>query len=329
MERQRTGLVIHQTKGFVKVLTDDQTSVLCKWKGSLFHKDASASNTAANTAGNTADNLDQIVVGDKVHFLEPLEGDLAQIIGLVPRRSVFKRRKFDIKRPQVLAANVDLAFIVSSLEAPPVRPSLIARFMVACTMGRIQPVLVFTKADLADQKELAQLVQRFHTIDLAAFGVSIYQKESFLPLKKLLQGKMVLFIGQSGVGKSSLLNAFLPEQLIKTGAINQKTQKGTHTTTLASIYPLEGGGNVIDSPGIRNFALCYDALSELGENFLPFYAVEDACWAKNCLHDEEPRCAVKQAVQDGVVDAWFYDAYKKFLLQEKEEEAKRTQRARR
>ncbi|MDQ3331433.1 MAG: ribosome small subunit-dependent GTPase A [Planctomycetota bacterium] len=204
------------------------------------------------------DSRNAVVTGDRVLFRPSgsrSESEVPQgvIERVEPRKGVVSRRQDN--REHVLAANVDQAAIVASADEPPLKPSLIDRFIVSCEKGGVEPLVCVNKADLVPPRSLDSLVRLYANLGYRVLPTSIIDGRGVAELRSLLAGKTTVFTGQSGVGKSSLLNTTQPSLDLKTGDVSDWTMKGRHTTRRAVLLPLEGGGYVVDTPGIRQFLL--------------------------------------------------------------------------
>ena len=253
------------------------------------------------------------VVGDEVFFTWE-RSDLAfgLIIAVDLRDNALVRADALGRRPQVLAANLDRIWIVTALYPPP-KSGLIDRYLVAAHANQIKAGLILNKIDLfmdhAHVEELEDLLEPYRALGLPILLMSALQGEGLEELQHALgQGRSV-FVGHSGVGKTSLLNAVIPELDEAVNEISEATGKGQHTTTTSTLYQLEGGGEIIDSPGIRGFGLWGMPSEELKNHFVEFLAYSDQCRFHNCVHLHEPDCAVLEAVEQGEISFERYDAY--------------------
>ncbi|MCG3136882.1 MAG: Small ribosomal subunit biogenesis GTPase RsgA [Phycisphaerae bacterium] len=252
-----------------------------------------------------------VAVGDVVTFsIEADEPGLEKsgvIIQVQPRRSRLVRRYAD--RVQVIAANVDRVVIVASVAEPPLKPHLIDRYLVAAHAGNIEPVICINKVDLSDDQfagDMAEMYRRIgYTVILACAlrGVGVEELAACLP------GKTTVFAGQSGVGKSSLLNALQPELKLATAVVSESTSKGRHTTTTAVLHRLPSSGYVVDTPGVRSYELADVDAHEYEMHFVEFQPYIPNCKFPNCLHTHEEGCAVKAAVETGAIDPRRYESY--------------------
>lgn len=267
----------------------------CTLKGSLKHDKSQLKNL--------------IAVGDFVRF-----SPQGAILMIEERRSILSRAdNLSQRKEQLIAVNIDQVLITASLVAPSLKPSLIDRYIIAAEKGKMQPIIVLNKIDLLEQsKEEKALFESFlnayRPLGIPIFPVSTKTGEGVAELKEAMQGKTSVFSGQSGVGKSSLINAVFGTQLL-TGEIVEKTGKGSHTTTTTQLIPIEGGGFCIDTPGIKSFGVWDLDPEELQSYFSEIQAVSEGCRFPNCMHLQEPGCAVKEAVEKGEISLLRFDSY--------------------
>lgn len=253
------------------------------------------------------------VIGDQVH-LHWEHSDLAQglITRVEERRNALVRADALNRAPQTLAANLDRIWVVCAAEPPPKR-GLIDRYLVAAHAQGIEAGVVFNKLDLVHGEEALEdvedLMLPYELLELPTFMVSAEDGRGLEALREALSGERSVFVGHSGVGKTSLLNALIPELNEETGALSESTGKGQHTTTGSTLYPLEGGGELIDSPGIRAFGLWKMPSKELKDHFPEFLEFAADCRFHNCLHLEEPSCAIRDAVERDELSIDRYEAY--------------------
>lgn len=252
-----------------------------------------------------------VTVGDRVRFrLQPAcEGVVQEgVIEHVDPRCGLLRRKVG-RRIHTIVANVDQAVIVSSADQPTPKPRLIDRYIVAAHVGDIVPILCFNKIDLPTECDVAELVERYAGLGYTTLTTSAITGEGIEALRGLLQGKASVVAGQSGVGKSSLLNAIQPGLQLATAQVIEALGKGRHTTTTARLLRLDGGGYVVDTPGVRSFDLSTVGRYEFEEFFVEFVSHLADCKFPDCTHTHEHNCAVKRAVETGEIHPQRYESY--------------------
>ncbi len=225
-----------------------------------------------------------------------------------PRRSVMSRTVRG--KQHVIVANVDQMVIVASAAEPRIKPALIDRFLVSAEREKLRPIVCINKIDLVDSADLQPLVGVFSRMGYAVLLVSARQGIGITRLHRELEGHSSVVVGQSGVGKSSLLNAVEPGLALRVAEVSEETQKGKHTTTSARLLPLaHGAGYVVDTPGVRQFALWDVIPAEVAGYFRDLRPFVNHCRFPNCTHRHEANCAVKDAVADGWLDARRYESY--------------------
>ena len=258
------------------------------------------------------DQIRDLVPGDQV-VVEDSEDGVPTIVERVARTSVLTRMSGDAMRrgggtkPSVVAANVGLGVIVASADKPAFHPRFIDRYLLLLETESIQPALCITKADL--RSRLVDAVALYGSLDIPIVEVSTVTGAGMDELRKILRGKTAVFVGQSGVGKSSLVGALIPDAEIRTQEISAKTGTGRHTTTASGLYEWELGSAIIDTPGIRTLSIGHVPKNELRFAFREFDALPDQCKFRDCLHLREPKCAVIEAVASGAIAKARYDSY--------------------
>lgn len=251
-----------------------------------------------------------IAVGDWVWVRTDERTGEGVIEHVEPRTSRLSRRAQG--REHVIAANVDQALVVSSVAEPLCKPHLIDRYLVSCHAGDITPVVCMNKIDLADRDEQRiheQVCRRYERLGYRVLRTSALTGEGIDELRDLLREKVSVIVGQSGVGKSSLLNAVQPGLGLKIAEVSRATEKGRHTTTHARLIRLDVGGWVVDTPGIRSFELGQVPPGELEAYFIEIAPLVSRCRFPDCTHRHEVGCAVLQAVADGIIDPDRYASY--------------------
>jgi ribosome biogenesis GTPase len=253
----------------------------------------------------------QVVCGDRVRFSVQGSG-FGLIEEVLPRRSVLARH--DPQKAQApLAANVDRMCIVVA-PAPPPEAFLIDKYTVAAALLGIEPLLVMNKRDLVDDEpELAAaldgLLADYAALGIASFAVSADDGRGLDGIRAALAGRCSIVVGPSGVGKSSLVRALVPDLDLKVGEISRATGEGRHTTTRTTLFDLPGGGALLDSPGVRDFYLWPMPLRDLARGFVEFAVHAARCKFADCTHRSEPRCAVRDAVESEALSAQRYESY--------------------
>lgn len=245
-----------------------------------------------------------LVVGDRVRYA-PLEDGTGIIEDILPRRSV-------LSRPPV--ANVDQVIVTFAATDPELNPLLLDRFLVLAEHSRLDIVVCVNKTDLADARDLDRILNPYADIGYEIHRVSAARETGIEPLRARLADKVSVFAGPSGVGKSTLLNALEPGLSLATGAVSEKIRRGRHTTRVAELLPLVGGGFVVDTPGFSFTEFDHIDKMELGDCFIEFRPYREHCKFRNtCLHDHEPQCAVQQAARAGDITKERYEAYLNIL----------------
>lgn len=259
-----------------------------------------------------------IAVGDKVDFDIEREDDLVGIVKKVMPRNNYIVRVSPHNRNQkhIIAANMDLAVLIASVAEPRTSMGFIDRFLITAEAYHITAILVINKTDLLDEKQTAMLQkwrQVYGVAGYEVFAVSATHPDTLTELLERIQGKTSLISGHSGVGKSTMINEFIPGLDVRTTEVSDWSGKGQHTTTFAEMYDLPDGGRIIDTPGVKEFGLIDFERAELSHYFPEMRAVLNDCKFNNCLHLNEPGCAVKQAVADGQIAEDRYVSYVNIL----------------
>jgi len=258
-------------------------------------------------------NTGAIVTGDEV-LLEAVPPAEHVITAVVPRSSLLARPDFR-GQMKAIAANLDRIFIICAIK-PELNEGLIDRYLVAAETLNITPVIVLNKIDLAEENQLTDLRRRVSIYAELGYEIiesSAKNQHGIDTLLKSLHTHTSILVGQSGVGKSSLVNALLPGVNIKTREISESSNKGTHTTSASRLYHLPNGGNLIDSPGVREFGLWQVSAEELFNGFSEFRQYQGLCKFSNCQHKTEPHCAILDAIEAGKINQSRYDSYNRIL----------------
>jgi ribosome biogenesis GTPase len=286
----RRGRVLSIAPSSIEVDIDD-TSIFCKIRGSLKQEKTDQKNLVAVGDFVIVDDENQIV------FIE-------ERISFLSRKENLSRRK-----EHLIATNIDLVLITASVEDPPIKPSLIDRYIIATIKGNMQPVVVINKIDLNPTCPIVAELEKIYTdLGIPFLKVSAVDKTGFEDLKKIMQGKSSVFSGQSGVGKTSLINDITGSSY-KTAEVVEKTRKGSHTTTKAHLIKIGKGSFCVDTPGIKSFSLWDISSSELLSYFHDLQSFSDHCKYVNCTHRHEPSCTVRQAAEEGKLSLLRYNSY--------------------
>ena len=256
-----------------------------------------------------------VAVGDKVNIEIENETEGTAIINeILPRHNYINRQSPRFKHQHhIVAANLDQSILVATLKEPKTSQGFIDRFLVACEMYHVSAFIVFNKSDLYKTKELEKYEQwktMYETVGYKVLLVSADKNEGIEQLNSILNNKISLLSGHSGVGKSSLLNVLMPGMNRKVQDVSGWSGKGQHTTTFAEMFDLPGGGSISDTPGMREFGLVDIEKSELSHYFPEMRDRLNGCQFNNCMHINEPDCAIKQAVRQGEI---FEDRYVSYV----------------
>ncbi|MBA4196129.1 MAG: ribosome small subunit-dependent GTPase A [Chitinophaga sp.] len=259
-----------------------------------------------------------IAVGDEVEIeLENEEGDVATIVDIYERKNYVARQSPHNKHQHhIVASNLDQSILFATLKDPKTSQGFIDRFLVACEMYHVPAIIVFNKADIYKKKEMAlfdAMKAMYETIGYTVLLTSIINNDGIDTIKNLLHSKTSLLSGHSGVGKSSFINVIFPELDLKTLEVSGWSGKGMHSTTFAEMFDLPFGGKIIDTPGIRELGLVDIEKQELSHYFPEMRTLINECKYNNCLHINEPGCAVKSATEQGLLPMERYISYYKIL----------------
>lgn len=259
-----------------------------------------------------------IAVGDIVDFELENENEQTVIITKIhDRKNHINRQSPRIKSQQhIVAANIDQSLLIATIKEPRTSQGFIDRFLVACEMYHVPAIILFNKIDLykeKDREKFEKLKEVYESIGYKVAAASLKEGQNIDDIKELLKDRTTLISGHSGVGKSTFINAIIPHAQIKTKDVSGWSGKGQHTTTFAEMFELPFGGKIIDTPGMKEFGLVNIERQELSGYFPEMRERLNECQFNNCLHINEPGCAVKQAVIDGTIDEDRYVSYVNIL----------------
>lgn len=295
--KELKGLVIKNTGSWVTVRLDDGNTVNCKMRGVFRLKGLRCTNPVA--------------VGDIVQ-VEDKGGDAPVVGAIEPRKNYIIRRSSNLSKEfQIIAANLDQAVLVATILHPETSTTFIDRFLATAEAYQVPAILVFNKVDLLITEEsrqyLAELKEMYESVGYPVVAMSAISGEGVDELKALLAGKMSLLSGNSGVGKSSIINLLVPDAHVRVGDVSQTHHKGMHTTTFSELLDLPGGGAIIDTPGVKAFGTIDFERAEVAHYFPEIFHISADCRFNNCTHTHEPGCAVLAAVENGDI------AYSRFV----------------
>jgi len=265
-----------------------------------------------------------VAVGDHVSFQVETKGDetIGIIDGIDKRHNHIIRKSVNLsKQTHIIAANIDVAFLLVTLNNPPTFTTFIDRFLVTAEAYEIKAILLFNKIDTYDEEELLEikfLAVMYRKIGYECIGISATTGKNIDKVIDLMKDKVAMFSGHSGVGKSTLANAIEPGLELKTSEISSQHMQGQHTTTFAEMFDLSFGGQLIDTPGIKGFGVVEIEKEELGDYFPEFFKLKEQCKFNNCLHLEEPKCAVKDALEKDELSWSRYKSYVQIIDGEEE-----------
>jgi ribosome biogenesis GTPase len=302
------GLVIKSTGSWYHVQLEDGAVLDCRIKGKFRTKGIKTTNP--------------IAVGDQVsvEIDEESEARTGIIYDLAERKNYIIRKSINLsKQTQIIASNIDQALLVVTLSKPRTSFGFIDRFLVTAEAYHIPVVLLFNKIDQYDDEDLAfleEVIELYEKIGYPCRKISALKLIGIAELKNQIAGQTSLLSGHSGVGKSTLINQIIPSAIIRTSTISAASEKGIHTTTFAEMHPLEMGGYIIDTPGIRELGVVDIPNEELAHYFPEMKKVMSRCKFHNCKHLNEPNCAVKEAYEKGVIAIPRYESYLSIMANE-------------
>lgn len=301
------GLVIRNTGSWYVVRTDDGQLIDSKIKGNFRLKGIRSTNP--------------IAVGDFVQIAKNPEGT-AFITEIEDRKNYIIRKASNLsKQSHIIAANIDQVFLIITVKHPETSTTFIDRFLASAEAYRVPVALVFNKTDCYDEDSLSYMRAMIHlytSLDYPCFTCSALKEEGIDALRDNLENKTTLFSGNSGVGKSTLLNILIPHLNVRTAEISSAHGTGMHTTTFSEMYDLPQGGYIIDTPGIKGFGTFDIEKEEVDHYFREIFAVSANCKYGNCTHTHEPGCAVRKAVEAHQISESRYTSYLS-MLEDKDE----------
>lgn len=291
------GLVIKSTGSWISVKMENGDEINCKIKGKF--------------RTNDIRNTNPVAVGDRVHIIN--EGDYGIIIKIEPRTNYIIRKSTKLsKETQIIASNIDQLLLVTTIVTPEISTLFLDRILMTAEAYNIPSFLVFNKLDIykEDEKEkLNEIINVYKTAGYDCYIISAFNGTNLHYIKNLIKGKVSLIAGQSGVGKSTILNAVDPDLNLKTRDVSKSHQTGKHTTTFSEMHLLESGGSVIDTPGIKGFGLVDFKKEEIYHFFPEIFNASRNCRFNNCSHTHEADCAVKKSLETGSVSQMRYNNY--------------------
>ncbi|WP_310555944.1 ribosome small subunit-dependent GTPase A [Flavobacterium sp.] len=300
-----TGLVYKSTGSWYTVKSEQGDFMECRIKGKFRMKGIKSTNP--------------IAVGDIVDY--DLDENSDTVTGVI--NNIHERKNYIVRKSvnlshqmHIIASNLDYVFLLITINNPPTTTNFIDRFLVTAEAYGIETILVFNKIDTYDEAMLdEQLFMQYiyQTIGYKCLRVSSTEGKGIEELKDIMKDKVTMFSGHSGVGKSTLVNAMEPSLHLKTKTISEQSKQGQHTTTFAEMYDLSFGAQIIDTPGIKGFGIVDMEKEEISGYFPEFFKLKDQCKFNNCLHKDEPKCAVKDALEKDEISYSRYNSYLKIL----------------
>ncbi len=305
-----TGTVYKSTGSWYLVKSENGSFYECRMKGKFRIQGIKSTNP--------------IAVGDVVNFeIETKNNTETGVINEIHERTNYIIRKSVnlSKQTHIIAANLDLVFLLITIDNPPTFTTFIDRFLVTAEAYSVPTILVFNKIDsyeIEQRAEVMYLKDIYEKIGYTCIEVSATENKNVAIIKEMMLGKTSMFVGHSGVGKSTLVNAIEPTLDLKTKEISNQHKQGQHTTTFAEMFDLSFDAKIIDTPGIKGFGVVDMEKEEVDDYFPEFFAVKNDCKFNNCLHVEEPKCAVKDAVEEEEISFSRYKSYLQIIAGEEE-----------
>ncbi len=293
------GIVTKSTGSWYTVYIENGKRIDCRLKGKFRMKGIKSTNPVA--------------VGDHINF-EYEDGKETGVINKIfERKNYIIRKSVNLsKQTHIIASNIDIAFLLVTIDNPPTSPGFIDRFLATAEAYSIPVVILFNKIDMYndDQLEKLAMLEAVYTeIGYSCIAISATKNIDIDKVKDLMKDKTTMFSGHSGVGKSTLINTIEPTLNLKTAEISKQHKQGLHTTTFAEMFDLSFGGFIIDTPGIKGFGVVDFKPQEITDYFPEFFKLKSNCKYNNCLHVNEPNCAIKEAVEEGVIAYSRYNSY--------------------
>lgn len=305
-----TGVIIKSTGSWYWVRTEDHKQFQCRIRGKFRTKGIKSTSP--------------LTVGDHVDFELELNSNTGIITRIHDRKNYIVRKSVNLsKQTHIIAANIDLAFLLVTVDNPITFPSFIDRFLATAEAYHIKAILLFNKVDLYDEQlnqKKNKLIEIYEKIGYSCIEISATKNINIEKVSELMLGKTSMFSGHSGVGKSTLINAIDPSLELKTAEVSVQHKQGQHTTTFAEMFalPTEPESYIIDTPGIKGFGIVDFEANEIGDYFPEIFALKQECKFNNCLHVNEPKCAVKLALEEGEIAPSRYRSYLQILAGDEE-----------
>ncbi len=294
-------------------MTDFEKGIVVATRGRLFEVVApNGQRLKCEVRQKVRDKIEDVTpvaVGDDVLFARSHE-DAGIIEEVLKRSSAFFRPEVrQQSSKQVIAANLDKLAIVSSIKKPALKTGIIDRFLISAQIGNLKPIVIINKTDFPRTAEVDEVFNAYRSMEYETFLTSCVSSEGMDKLAKSLIGSRTLFVGHSGVGKSTIINKLIPDLNLKTSEVSESTHRGTHTTASIELFELAAGGFLADSPGLKVMGLWEVSKEELPHYYPDFKNLAGKCKFRTCSHTHEPSCAVKDAVEKGEIVRFRYDNY--------------------